>query len=141
VTRFNVFFDHNCSPSMARMLAGFLSYAKPPPRVHALRDVLPINTPDVDWIAWLRAQGGDWVVVTENYRISTVPAERRAFADARLRMLVAPRSLLSLPHEKRCAVFLWQWPRVVEAMERFDPPVMWQMSPKIGRLYTLQTRC
>ena len=132
MTKFNVFFDHNCPPAMARMLAGFLSYMKPTPRVHALSDVLPKDTKDVDWITWLKDQGGEWIVVTENYRIASVPAERQAFAEAGLRMLVAPRSVLSQPHEKRCAVLLWQWPNAVAAMERFEAPVMWQLSPKIG---------
>lgn len=132
VKRFNVFFDHNCPPAMARMLSGFLSDENKVPRVHALRDVLAKNTDDVDWIAWLKAQGGDWIVATGDYRIKRVPAERKAFAEAGLRMLIMPRSVLSMPHEQRCALLLWQWPRIVETMAASDPPVVIEMSPNRG---------
>lgn len=135
MTQFNVFFDHNCPPAMARMLAGFLTFEKPAPRSVALSDVMDRRATDVAWIDWVSRQPGEWIVVTENYRILRVPAERKAFMSAGLRMLVMPRSVLSLTHEKRCAVLLWQWPRITRTMADFQPPVAFEMSPRReGRL-------
>ena len=132
MNRFNVFFDHNCPPAMARMLQGFLTSERPQPRSVALGDVMDKRATDVEWINWVRGQGGDWIVITENHRILTVPEERRAFMAAELRMLVMPKSVISLSHEKRCALLLWQWPRITRAMGDFDPPVAFKMSPKRG---------
>ncbi|MGB3624239.1 MAG: hypothetical protein WA989_00325 [Henriciella sp.] len=130
MNRFNVFFDHNCPPAMARMMAGFLSSERPQPRSVALSEVMDRRATDIEWINWVREQPGDWIVATENYRILRVPDERRAFMGAGLRMLVMPKSVLSLPHEKRCALLLWQWPRITRTMSEFDPPLAFEMSPK-----------
>jgi len=135
VTRFNVFFDQNCPPAMARMLAGFLTAEKPQPRSVALSDVMDRRATDVEWIEWVSRQPGDWIVVTQDRRILRVDAERRAFMKAGLRLLVMPKSVISLSHEKRCALLLWQWPRITQTMSGIDPPAAFEMSPKReGRL-------
>ncbi len=111
-------------------MAGFLSSERPQPRSVALSDVMDRRATDIEWINWVREQPGDWIVATENHRILRVPDERRAFMGAGLRMLVMPKSVLSLPHEKRCALLLWQWPRITRTMSEFDPPLAFEMSPK-----------
>lgn len=138
MNRFNVFVDNDLPPVFARVLRALLSTEVPEPRVVALREVLPKDIKDVDWIDWVRRQDGDWIVLTGELRIRTVPAEREALRRARLRVLHMPKSLRSKPHQQRCATLLWQWPRIVSTMESFDPPVMCEMSPRLdGRLKQL----
>jgi PIN like domain len=138
VNRFNVFVDNDLPAVLAKVLGALLSTEKPESRVVALRDVLPQNTPDIDWIEWIRQQDGEWIVLTGEVRIRTVPAERDALRRARLRVLHMPKSLRSKAHHERCATLIWQWPRIVRTMTSFDPPVMFEMSPRLGgRLKTL----
>ncbi len=134
MNRSNVFIDNDLPPVFARVLRALLSTEMPEPRVVALIEVLPKDTPDVDWIEWIRQQEGEWIVLTGERRIRTVPAEREALRQARLRVLNMPKSIRSKPHHQRCATLLWQWPRIVSAMKSFEPSVMCEMSPRLDGL-------
>ena len=116
------------------MIRELLSTEQQKPTVVALREVLPLDTPDIDWIDWIRQQPGEWIVLTGERRIRKVPAEREALRRAQLRVLHMPKSLRSKPHHERCATLIWQWPKIVETMAAFDPPVIFEMSPKLGAI-------
>jgi hypothetical protein len=130
LNRFNVFFDQNTPPQLARTLAGFLSAERPVPRVVHIRDVLPITTTDAEWLAWTNAEPGPWIVVSENIRILRNKAELRAFEDSRARMLITPKAYLTQPRHIRSALLLWHWHAVEQTMASLDPPVVLQLPAK-----------
>lgn len=128
MTRFNVFFDNNCPPSMARTLQAFLNDERR--RVVHLKNVLPANVSDVDWIGFVSRQAGDWIVVTRDRRILTRSAERIALRRARLRLLAMSAGLLKLEHHEQMARLIQQWPRVEAAMALVAPPAGYRLPPK-----------
>jgi hypothetical protein len=65
--------DNNLSPSLAHSLQPLF----PEHTIIALRDRFEANTPDIDWIKELDAEGG-WAAVTAERRLKTRPHERLA---------------------------------------------------------------
>ena len=96
MNRFNVFFDQNTPPQLARTLRGFLSAEHPEPRVVHIREVLSVTATDEEWLAWTKSEPGSWIVVSENTRILKNPAELRAFEQSGARMLVTPKKSSAL---------------------------------------------
>lgn len=121
---FNVFFDNNNPPQLARMLAGFLSAPGPAPLVVHLRDVLPPNAMDEEWLGWIGQQPGQWIAVSQDTRMLKNVAERRAFERHVGRIVLTPKALLSRPHNERAALFVWHWRSITEIMERAAPPTV-----------------
>ena len=130
LSRFNVFFDHNCPPSMAGVLREFLGAYVPKARVVALREVLPVRTSDIEITRWLSDAPGRWIFVSKDQRILRNPTELRAFREAGMRMLFVPKSVVSHPHHRQCALLLWQWPSIVEVVANLEPPVALEMGPR-----------
>jgi hypothetical protein len=109
-----VFFDNCTSPVMARTLHGFISRDRHE-AVH-VRD-LPLTHPtDVQWIDYLAAERGDWIVITGDGRIRRNRAEWAAFRQAGLKGVVLAPAYQKTPLHKQCAVLLYQWPDLVEMM-------------------------
>lgn len=127
MNRFNVLFDQNTPPQLARTLEGFLSAERPAPRVVHIRDVLAIDATDEEWLAWTKSQAGSWIVVSENSRILKNPAELRAFEQSGARMLVTPKKYLTQERHIRAALLLWHWQAVEQTMAALDPPVVLQL--------------
>lgn len=93
-----------------------------------LRD-LPLKTPtDIEWIDHLKADNADWIIITGDDRIRRNKAERMAFRQANLKGVVLAAAYQKTPMNRCCAVLVHQWPNLVETMERFDPPVLLEMS-------------
>lgn len=127
MNRFNVFFDQNTPPQLARTLRGFLSAEHPEPRVVHIREVLSVTATDEEWLAWTKSEPGSWIVVSENTRILKNPAELRAFEQSGARMLVTPKKYLTQERHIRAALLLWHWKAVAQTMEALDPPVVLQL--------------
>lgn len=127
MNRFNVFFDQNTPPQLARTLRGFLSTEHPPARIVHIREVLSPSASDQEWLAWTKAQPGSWIVVSENARLLRNPAELRAFEESGARMLVTPKKYLTQEKHIRAALLLWHWKAVEQAMAALDPPVVLQL--------------
>jgi hypothetical protein len=125
-----VLFDNCTSPVMARTLNGFISH-QGHSAIH-LRD-LPLDHPaDVDWIRYLRDDGGDWIVITGDARIQRNKPERAAFRQASLKGVVLASAYQKMPMHRCCAVIIYQWPALLDTMARFDPPVLMEMSVKFS---------
>ncbi len=107
---------------MARCLAGFLSSDKQRRVVH-IGDVLPRNSSDETWIRWVGAEPGHWIVVSKDRKIKTVPAERRAFMEAKIRLVAIMPALIKMQNNEQCARLIQQWPAIEAALSRFDPPI------------------
>ena len=121
-----VFFDNCTSPVMARTLHGFIS-GENNSAVH-LRD-LPLHHPkDVEWIKFLSEEGSEWIVVTGDDRIRRNKAERTAFRQANLKGVVLSSAYEKSPMSRRCAALICQWPKLIDTMARFDPPILFEIS-------------
>lgn len=112
---------------MARTLQAFLNDERR--RVVHLKDVLPANASDVDWIGFVSGEAGEWIVVTRDRRILTRSAERVALQTARLRLLAMSKGLLKLQHHEQMARLIQQWPRVESAMALVAPPAGYRLPP------------
>lgn len=127
MNRFNVFFDQNTPPQLARTLRGFLSFERPEPRIVHIREVMSQASTDEEWLDWIRMEPGRWIVVSQDYRILRRPAELRALEQARANMLITPRKFLTLERHVRAALLLWHWKAIEETMANLDPPVVLQL--------------
>ena len=84
----NVFFDNCTPPVLAETIDGFIRHQGN--RAFHIRDIgnagldIPRNATDIQWIGTLAADRDDWIVVTSDRRIATVPAEKEAFRLSRL---------------------------------------------------------
>jgi PIN like domain len=72
--------DNNLAPRIARSLSALFDGQH---HIIALRDRVPQNTPDVEWITALDREGG-WAVLTRDLHIRTRPHERAALDRARI---------------------------------------------------------
>jgi putative DNA-invertase from lambdoid prophage Rac len=75
-----LFFDHNLSPAMAR---AFGELFRGEHVVATLAQKFRPNTPDVEWISSLSAEG-NWVIISGDRRITRNRAEYAAFRNSRL---------------------------------------------------------
>lgn len=125
MNRFNVFFDRGTPPALARTLEGFLSGESPRPRVVHSLDVFPdsARVSDEAWIAWVGAQAGRWIAISNDQRILRVPSERRALERHIGRLVIAPRGYLELPRHERAALLLWHWRAMEETFQNLTPPL------------------
>lgn len=121
-----VLFDNCTSPVMAATLDGFIRH-EGHTALH-LRH-LPLKDPkDVEWIGHLAATGDEWLVVTGDQRIRRNKAEAQAFRYARLKAVVLASAYQKTSMNRCCAVLIDQWPRLLDTVRRFDPPMMLEMS-------------
>lgn len=95
--------DNNLPPALARALHE-LSKADGH-QVTALREKFKANTPDIEWISQLRAEG-NWVVVSKD-KFSKGSMEKRAFSESGLAILFSQnngtRHLSGIPRTIWCA--------------------------------------
>ncbi|MFI0842609.1 hypothetical protein [Mesorhizobium sp. IMUNJ 23232] len=122
----NVLFDNCTSPVMASTLNGFIG--NDGHRAVHLRQLSMQNAKDIEWMNYISASGGEWLVVTGDQRIRKNRAEAQAFRRARLRGVVLAPAYQKSPMHRCCAVLIDQWPRLYETIQRFDPPFMLELS-------------
>jgi hypothetical protein len=72
--------DHNLSPRLARSLQALFVDDH---QIVALREKFAADTPDLEWIKALDAEGG-WAVLTRDFRIRTRPHEKAALDRSRV---------------------------------------------------------
>lgn len=132
----NVFFDNCTSPRMARTLHAFIE-----PDGHKavhISDVMDRDARDVDWIDFLGKDRAEWIVFTGDERIRKNKAEARAFAQARLKGIVLAPAYQRTPMNRNCAVLIDRRPKLLETLEVFEPPVLFELSINFsGRLRQL----
>lgn len=127
----NVFFDNCTSPRMARTLNAYIE-----PDGHKavhISEVMNRDAPDLEWIEFLGKDRAEWVVFTGDERIRRNKAEARAFAQARLRGIVLAPAYQRTPMSRNCAVLIDRWPVLLETLERFEPPVLFELSINFSR--------
>ncbi|MDN2584103.1 hypothetical protein [Aquibium sp. ELW1220] len=121
-----VLFDNCTSPVMASTLDGFIR-SSGHCAIHVRQ--LPLSDPkDIEWIEHISATGEEWLVFTGDQKIRKNRAEAEAFRQARLRGVVLAPAYQKTPMNRCCAVIVDQWPRLLETIERFDPPFMFELS-------------
>lgn len=81
-------------------------------------------------MGWVKREQGEWIVVSKDRRIKTVPAERRAFMEAKIRLVAIMPGLIKLPNNEQCARLIQQWPKIEEAVSKFSPPVAIGVPPQ-----------
>jgi hypothetical protein len=118
-----VLLDHNLSPRLARALNALFGDDH---EVVSLRDKFAPNTPDVEWIAKLSAEGG-WVVISGDRAISRTRAEYQAFRSSKMTGFFLSRGLQKANVQQQMARLLVLW----EAMEALAS------SAKGGTMYEL----
>jgi len=121
-----VFFDNCTSPRMARTLHAFIE-ADGHQAVH-ISDVLGRDVTDIEWMQYLGRDPADWIVFTGDERIRKNKAEARAFAQARLKGIVLAPAYQRTPMSRNCAVLIDRWPKLLETLENFEPPVLFELS-------------
>ncbi|MCX8253356.1 hypothetical protein RHAL1_03336 [Beijerinckiaceae bacterium RH AL1] len=132
-----VFFDNCTSPTLAATLDGYLAHLG-----HGaahIRD-LPCgrNASDIEWIAFLRESGEDWIVVTGDQRIHRNKAERAAFRHAGLKGIVLAAAYQKTPVNRQAAMLLWRWPDIAGLIATLAPPFLIEMPiSRSGRLRVL----
>ena len=90
---------------------------------------LPIENPtDLEWISYLQHSGDNWLVITGDQRIRRNKAEAYAFRRAQLKGVVLASAYQKTPMNRCCAAIVYQWPNLLDTIERFDPPFMFEMS-------------
>ena len=132
-----VFFDNCTSPTLAATLGGYLLHLGH--GTSHIRD-LPCgrSAPDIEWIAFLRETGEDWIVMTGDHRIHRNKAERAAFRQAGLKGVVLAAAYQKIPINQQAAFLLWRWPDIQRLLETLAPPFLIELPiTRSGRLKML----
>jgi hypothetical protein len=132
VNRFHVFVDNNASPLLAATLGALIG--KDGRRAVHIREIeeLGPSASDERWIRYVHRQPGDWIALSGDIRMSRNPAERAALRSAGARVLFLSRGFCAHPVNRQCAILLWNWPRIEQAMAPLTPPVLLELGPSIS---------
>lgn len=104
--------DNNLPPVMARSIQ--LLVAGDGHIVVALRDRFPANTPDVEWLGTLGAEGG-WSILTLDQMIARRPAERLALHRSQVTAYFMAAAWQKLTTLEKTARLLLCWPKLCQA--------------------------
>lgn len=104
-------FDNNLPPSLARGVAELSKFDPVVEQVVPLKDKFAPNTPDVEWLGALAAEGG-WAVVSID-RFKKTSAEREMLRRQGLTVFVLDPQW-SKPYWVQAAQFVQWWPRIIE---------------------------
>ena len=127
--------DNNLPPRVARALNELVKADDH--SVVALRDKFAENTPDVEWIEALGAEGG-WVVLTLDHDIVRRKAEKAAWRKARLIAFVLTRGWSTFPPLDTAWRLIRWWPQIVQQASLAAPGSTFELGPKLsGRIRTL----
>lgn len=117
--------DNNLPPALAHGLAEFTSVTHPQHSVVHLSDVLPRNTPDVDWIENL-AKDKKHVVVTQD-RLNK-GLEREALRRAGLLVFLLDKGWASHKFWPKAANLVTWWPEIIEMTEKIEGGAAFRVS-------------
>jgi hypothetical protein len=143
----NFFFDNNTAPALASTIDGYVSYFGD--RAFHIENCSEAglslskgrHTEDVEWITALGESPFEWIVVTGDKRIHTVPAEKEAFRRAGLKGILLPPSTKGkkYPVHQQASNLLWRWPELVNVIDQFKAPTLIGIpQSKGGKLNALQ---
>jgi hypothetical protein len=120
-----VFFDNCTSPVMAEAIHGYLTHKQQ--AASHIRD-LPCgrHATDVEWIAYLRESGDDWLVFTGDRRIQRNRAERLAYRHAQLKGFVFAPAYQNLPVSRQVSLLLWRWADI-EGLLKLAAPFLFEL--------------
>lgn len=123
-------FDNNLPPSLARGIGELSKFDPAVERVIPLKDKFATNTPDLEWLGALAAEGG-WIVVSiDRFKKST--AEREMLRRQGLTVFVLDRQWSKPYWEQAAQLVLW-WPKIVNVAKltsRTALRVPWRFSSK-----------
>lgn len=105
--------DNNLPPALARALHE-LSKADGH-QVTALREKFKANTPDIEWISQLRAEG-NWVVVSKD-KFSKGSMEKKAFSESGLAIFILAKQWHKAPFWDTAHNLVRWWPAITEQAE------------------------
>ena len=104
-------FDNNLPPSLARGIGELSKFDPVVEQVLPLKEKFAANTPDLEWLGVLAAEGG-WIVVSiDRFKKST--AEREMLRRQGLTVFVLDRQW-SKPYWTQAAQLVLWWPKIVE---------------------------
>lgn len=121
-----VFVDNCLSPTLASTLDGYLRHTGSE-AVHIADAPCGRHASDLEWIAWLRVGGSDWLVLTGDTRIRRNRAERAAFRQAGLRAIVLAPGYQKVPVNQQASFVLWRWPDVEAIVRLTAAPFMFEL--------------
>lgn len=124
-----IFFDNNLSPHIAGAIR---ELSKTEPSVHEvihLRDKLPANTPDIQWISGLQ---GKWVILSIDRFTKNNDAERLALRHAGHTIFVLDRQWSKQTFWHQAERLVRWWPQILgqALMAEGGFRVPWQHSSK-----------
>jgi PIN like domain len=104
-------FDNNLPPSLARGIGELSKFDPVVEQVIPLKDKFAPNTPDLEWLGALAAEGG-WIVVSiDRFKKST--AEREMLRRQGLTVFVLDPQW-SKPYWGQAAQLVLWWPKIVD---------------------------
>jgi hypothetical protein len=109
------FFDNTTPPRLVaalRALEGDEGY-----NVEHLRERFSPDTPDVDWIRSLAAEG-DWIIISGDVRISQNQFERRAWLESGMTAFFLAKGWTSLKLWDQTWRFFKWWPDIIAQAAR-----------------------
>lgn len=110
------FFFDRCMPiRIARMVSAY--EARHTVRHHDDDNRFHDRTTDVEWIAALKSDGLDWIVVSGDANILRNKVESEAMAASGLKFVCMGKAWMSMKFAELAWKFIKVWPEIVEAVE------------------------
>lgn len=132
-------FDNNLSPHLAHAIGELSKFEEGPPEVIHLRDRFPAETPDVEWITALAAEGG-WAVLSQD-RFTKSTLEREALRRSGLIVFALAKVWTGQRHWEKAHNLVRWWPAILDQATRYQGGaavrVPWRFSGK-GRFEQIQ---
>jgi hypothetical protein len=126
--------DNNLSPYLAKALAALCEPDSI--EVKHLRDKFAANTPDVDWIGALAAEG-DWAVVSQD-RLTRKSPEREALRRSGLTAFILAKGWSQLGEWDKAWHLVRWWPRIMASAGlvsgAFEVPVVFSGQGKLKQI-------
>jgi hypothetical protein len=129
------FFDNTTPPRLVdalRSLEGPEGH-----KLEHLRERFSADTPDVNWIRTLAAEG-DWVIISGDIRISQNQFERRAWLESGLTAFFLGKGWTTLKLWDQSWRFLKWWPDIVAQAARIRPGAGFVVPVKSSKLEQLR---
>jgi hypothetical protein len=129
------FFDNTTPPRLVaalRELEGSEGH-----KVEHLRERFQPDTPDVDWIRSLAAEG-DWIIISGDVRISQNQFERRAWLESGLTAFFLAKGWTNLKLWDQTWRFFKWWPDIVAQAARIRPGAGFTVPIKSSKLEQLR---
>ena len=123
--------DHNLPPALARAIDE-LCHSDPHTEVHALKDLYPANTKDIDWITDLAQEKG-WVIISQD-RFTKGDAEKAAVKRSGLTVFFLAKQWSQAKFWDKSHNLVRWWPSIMNQAENMTGgsafKVRWQHGSK-----------